>query len=34
MKVMYIVFLYCIHMSRRATVSDRETDNMLAPDIE
>lgn len=34
---MYIVFLYCvplIDMSRRANVSDRETDNMLAPDIE
>tara|TARA_B110001450_G_scaffold256055_1_gene285278 strand:+ start:258 stop:716 length:459 start_codon:yes stop_codon:yes gene_type:complete len=34
MKVMYIVFLYCINMSRRANVSDRETDTMLAPDIE
>jgi hypothetical protein len=34
---MYIVFLYyvpLIDMSRRANVSDRETDNMLAPDIE
>ena len=31
---MYIVFLYCINMSRRANVSDRETDTMLAPDIE